>query len=156
MKWQRIVAKATAVVVAVGATLMAVSTPAQAAETATISRSIYLAPQSTGNAPLPVSAPRRIYLASGTYLWDATISLSGSSVGPERTIYLAAGWYNWRCHINGTGNPGIGDSNYYTYCYLDPENTNYQTVYVPSSGLYYFALPLGGTVNWVSRLDPQF
>jgi hypothetical protein len=137
-----------------------VAIPAQAAQTATISRPIGLAASSSGVAFLPEypgGNVRRIYLAQGTYTWGYTFSTSGNTAQSSRQIFLDAGWYNWGCTILGTGGAYPDADNYMASCQLDPVNTSLSIAYLPnnpSSWDYWDLKP--ATWTWTSYLTPHF
>jgi hypothetical protein len=125
--------------------------PANAAGTATISRDIYLAAESSGAATIPSEHPRSIYLAAGSYTYGYTMTGPNGSVQDSRNIYLAAGWYYWQCVLAGTSGVYPAQDNYAAYCGLRLQSGS-QWAYVPNNGnVDYWDLE-PGTWHWVGYL----
>ncbi|MEV6518638.1 hypothetical protein AB0M37_22940 [Micromonospora chalcea] len=122
--------------------------PAHAADTATISRNIYLGPEA-GGAVLPSTPAQglRILLAAGDYRWG--YKLEGSGYEFSVNIKLARGYYLWQCYLQGPKYPSNG--NYGSDCFLMPENPNYSLAKLNRQDMWLY-----GDYRWVSYLDPQF
>ena len=157
------VAVAGVVFAAVPASVASASVIPAAGGEATISRSIYLAGQSSdGYAQLVGGGGqgfRVIYLAAGWYNWGYTLSGPGMTAQDSREIWLRAGWYVWGCYIAGIGGAYPASDNYGTYCQLSVQGSG-QSAYLPAIANWPSPVYPGdlvdlapGTYSWVGYLQ---
>ncbi|HEX3788793.1 MAG TPA: hypothetical protein VHW44_13090 [Pseudonocardiaceae bacterium] len=159
----------TVVAMAVG--IVAIAMPANAAPpgSATITRSLYLATETSGGevalpGPYSTSLPRTITLELGVYTFGYTLS-GPRDVGKSLTIYLpVSGRYNWVCGLAGTGYSAAHGDNYSTACNLwgiDPNDDN-QAFSIPVGNTGLSGQPVGspdlwtlpaGTYSWQTYLS---
>ncbi|MCA2230458.1 hypothetical protein [Nonomuraea aurantiaca] len=87
------------------------------------------------------SVQRRIYLASGTYIWHTT-----PTTACRRDIYLGTGWYTW------TESLAPRNGYYDHYSQLDPDNPAWNTAELYCK----WNLNVSNSYRWGSALLPQF
>ncbi|RKF26251.1 hypothetical protein D7I43_16880 [Micromonospora globbae] len=128
-----------AVVVTATAALLALGSPAQAAQTAYLDKIQWIS-ASPNDSMARSCQTRSITLASGRYAWG---TVRGSENIWLRDITLAAGTYTWQACLD----PGNGI--YYFTSVLDGPS-------VPATINTYIGFAVDGHWNWGSYLDPYF
>jgi hypothetical protein len=125
---------------------------------AEISRTLFINPFDTtaGDAWLPYSSARTIYLTQGNYSWtdefDPTWT-SGAAAAARRGIYLNSNWYYWRCWARSV-QVDVLNTAVESQCSLTPTDGSTPTAYLdinPVDDNSWDALG-AGDYNWYSIL----